>query len=77
MAIIIYMIVLYETRFAKKTNNRLISGRKTPRLYADIRLQCVLSGNQVIYSVTIYQFIKGEPPFGNERFEYGENLLDL
>lgn len=41
--------ILYETVFAKKTNNRTISGRKSPRLYTIMSLQCVLSGNQVVY----------------------------
>ena len=38
-------------------------------------LQYVLSGNQVIYLETIYTFIKGEPPFGNERLNRGKSYL--
>ena len=53
------------------------SGRKSPRLFVNISLQCVLSGNQVVYLVTVYTFNNGEPPFGNERLNLWEILLDL
>ena len=65
---------IYEIIFAKKTNNRK-SGRKSPRLFVNISLQCVLSGNQVVYLVTVYTYNNGEPPFGNERLICGKSYL--
>ena len=38
-----------------------VLSRKTPRVHIKVRLQCVLSGNQVIREATIYSF-KWEQP---------------
>ena len=43
--------------------------RKTPRMSCCIGLQCVLSGNQVLYLATIQLFLKGEPLIGNDKLK--------
>lgn len=75
MAKIIYIYCYMKLYLQKRLVIDKCHMRKSPRLYADIRLQCVLSGNQVIYLETIYPSIKGEPPFGNERFDAGKTYL--
>ena len=54
------------------------SGRKSPRLFVNISLQCVLSGNQVVrFGNNVPFSLKGNRKFGNEFVEDWEILLDL